>query len=176
MVIATQNPVDHESTFSLPESQMDRFLLHLEMGYPDFEHELEILKHGKFHYDHLKADPVVSCDEVIELQSYAKDVFVEDTVLEYMVRFIRATREEQAFRSGVSPRGALSLKLASQARALLLGRAFVLPEDVVAMLFPVLGHRLTLRHSLAEPMEARRSVDALLSKIAEQVADPIDSR
>ncbi len=172
MVIATQNPVDYEGTFPLPESQMDRFLLRMEMGYPNFESELDILKDGKLHYDHLEADPVVSCDEVVQLQEYTRQVFIEATVFEYIVKLVRATREEQTFRSGVSPRGALSLKLASQARALTLGRVFVLPEDVDAMVLPVLGHRLILRNTLADPMKERRSVDGLLSEIIEHVAEP----
>ena len=172
MVIATQNPVDYEGTFPLPESQMDRFLMRMEMGYPDFEYELDILNGGHLHYDHLEADPVVSRREVVELQGYARQVYVENSVCEYIVKVVQATRSERGFRSGVSPRGTLSLKLASQARALARGRAFVLPEDVEAMITPVLSHRLVLRNPLADPMEERRSVEALLAGLVEQIPEP----
>ena len=144
----------------------------MEMGYPEFEYELDILKAGHLHYDHLEADPVVSRNEVLELQGYAREVFIEDTVCEYIVKIVQATREDRAFRSGVSPRGTLSLKLAAQARALARGRAFVLPEDVHAMITPVLSHRLVLRHPLADPMEERRSVEGILAGIVEGIAEP----
>jgi len=172
MVIATQNPVDYEGTFPLPESQMDRFLMRMEMGYPDFEYELDILKGGHLHYDHMEASPVVSRKDVVELQGYTRQVFIEDTVAEYIVRLVVATREEPAFRAGVSPRGTLSLKAAAQACALSQGRAFVLPEDVQSMLHPVFSHRLALRKSMSDPLEERRSIEGLLTRIEERVAEP----
>ncbi|MFO8026282.1 MAG: MoxR family ATPase [Opitutales bacterium] len=173
LVIATQNPVDYEGTFPLPESQMDRFLMRMSMGYPEFEYELQILKGGHLHYDQQDAEPVVSRQEVMELQGFARQVFVEDTVYEYMVKLAVATREEESFRSGVSPRGTLSLKAASQARALANGRAFVLPEDVDEMLQPVFGHRLSLRKPMADPLEERRSVEGLLTQLLEKTPDPV---
>lgn len=172
MVIATQNPVDYEGTFPLPESQMDRFLMRMEMGYPDFENELEILKNGHLHYDNMDSVPVVSKKEVMELQAYVREVYIEDTVAEYMVRLVTATREEKAFRSGVSPRGTLSLKVAAQARALSTGRAFVLPDDVRSVLHPVFAHRLALRKSMSDPLEERRAVEGLLTEIEARVVEP----
>ena len=172
MVIATQNPVDYEGTFPLPESQMDRFLMRMEMGYPEYKYELDILKSGDLHYDHLEADPVVSKKEIIELQAFARDVFIEDSVYEYMVRIVLATREEKAFRSGVSPRGTLSLKSAAQARALANGRAFVLPEDVQELVPSVFCHRLTLRKPMSDPLEERRSVEGLLTTILSKTPEP----
>lgn len=172
MVIATQNPVDYEGTFPLPESQMDRFLMRMEMGYPDFDNELDILKNGHLQYDSRESSPVVSRKEVMELQDYARDVYIEDTVAEYIVRLVAATREENAFRSGVSPRGTLSLKAAAQACALSAGRAFVLPEDVRSVLRPVFVHRLALRKSMSDPLEERRAVEGLLTEIEARVAEP----
>lgn len=172
MVIATQNPVDYEGTFPLPESQMDRFLMRMEIGYPDFENELEILKNGHLHYDNVDSVPVVSKKEVMELQAYVREVYIEDTVAEYMVRLVTATREEKAFRSGVSPRGTLSLKVAAQARALSTGRAFVLPDDVRSVLHPVFAHRLALRKSMSDPLEERRAVEGLLTEIEARVVEP----
>ena len=172
MVIATQNPVDYEGTFPLPESQMDRFLMRIHVGYPEREYELEILKHGKLHYDHLEADAVVSRTEVSELQSYVREVFIEETVYDYIVEIVHATRNERAFRSGVSPRGTLSLKIAAQARALAFGRAFVLPEDVRQLVVPVFSHRLALSKPMSDPLEERRSVEGLLVEILDTIAEP----
>ena len=172
MVIATQNPVDYEGTFPLPESQMDRFLMRIHVGYPEREYELEILKHGKLHYDHLEADAVVSRSEVSELQAYVREVFIEETVYDYIVEIVHATRSERAFRSGVSPRGTLSLKIAAQARALAQGRAFVLPEDVRALVVPVFSHRLALSKPMSDPLEERRSIEGLLVEILDAIAAP----
>jgi len=172
MVIATQNPVDYEGTFPLPESQMDRFLMRINIGYPEREYELEILKHGKLHYDHLEADAVVSRTEVSELQAYVREVFIEDSVYNYIVQIVHATRDERALRTGVSPRGTLSLKIAAQARALSKGRGFVLPEDVRELVVPVFSHRLALNKPLSDPLEERRSIEGLLVKIIEATSEP----
>lgn len=172
MVIATQNPVDYEGTFPLPESQMDRFLMRINIGYPEREYELEILKHGKLHYDHLEADAVVSRTEISELQAYVREVFIEDSVYNYIVQIVHATRDERALRTGVSPRGTLSLKIAAQARALTKGRGFVLPEDVRELVVPVFSHRLALNKPLSDPLEERRSIEGLLVKIIEATSEP----
>ncbi len=172
MVIATQNPVDYEGTFPLPESQMDRFLMRINIGYPEREYELEILKHGKLHYDHLEADAVVSRTEVGELQGYVREVFIEESVYEYIVQIVHATREEPAFRSGVSPRGTLSLKVAAQARALSQGRGFVLPDDVRELVVSVFSHRLALSKPMSDPLEERRSIEGLLVEILDATPEP----
>ena len=120
----------------------------------------------------MDAEPVVSRSEVIELQALARDVYIEDTVFEYIARLSAATREEERFRSGVSPRGTLSLKAAAQARALANGRGFVVPEDVVEMAVPVFGHRLALRKPMADPMEERRAIDGVLGELLDRTAGP----
>ena len=173
MVIATQNPVDYEGTFPLPESQMDRFLMRMEMGYPEREYELDILKHGHLNYDHLEAESVVSREEVAELQGYAREVYVEDSVYEYIVQIVHATRAERAFRAGVSPRGTLSLKVAAQAWALAQGRSFVLPADVRGLVVSVFSHRLALSRPMSDPMEERRSIEGLLVDILEATPEPV---
>lgn len=172
MVIATQNPTDYEGTFPLPESQMDRFLMRIHMGYPERASELDILKHGKLHYDHLEADSVVSRNDVAELQTYVREVYIEETILEYIVQIVHATREQRAFRSGVSPRGTLSLKVAAQARALSLGRSFVLPEDVRSLVVPVCCHRIALSKPMSDPLEERRSVEGLLVELLNAIPEP----
>jgi MoxR-like ATPase len=138
MVFATQNPVDYEGTFPLPESQMDRFLVRLHMGYPNLADELEILRAPRTSYDSIALNAVVSRSDVLQLQALATHVFIEDSVLDYVLKIISATRTESEFKSGVSVRGTLALKHASQARALLHGRDFVIPEDVQAMAISVM--------------------------------------
>ena len=172
MVIATQNPVDYEGTFPLPDSQMDRFLMRISMGYPERDFEMEILKRGHLHYDHLEADAVVSHDEIIKLQSYVHQVFVEDTIHDYILRIVHVTREHEAFRSGVSPRGTLSLKVAVQARALSKGRTYVIPEDIEQLVIPVLSHRLSLKRPTLDPLEEQRLIEELLNEILTTTAVP----
>ena len=172
MVFATQNPVDYEGTFPLPESQLDRFLMCLEMGYPDFDDEIEILRGSDNRYDQIDTPSVLSAEDILLLQQQTRKVFVEDTVLEYIVRIIHATRNEIEFRAGVSPRGSIALRLAAQALALTRGRAFVVPEDVHALVQPVLAHRLSLRRQSSDPFESRQLVSACLKTLLDRVPLP----
>jgi MoxR-like ATPase len=172
MVFATQNPVDYEGTFPLPESQMDRFLMRLQMGYPAVDDELVILRTARGGYDAIAVNPVVSRAEVLELQAAAAQVFVEDSVLEYILRIVTATRTAAEFRAGVSVRGGLALRMAAQARALLLGRDFVLPADVPPLVTPILAHRLALARQTRDTLEERRVVAGILKKIVASVAMP----
>jgi len=133
MVFATQNPVDFEGTFPLPDSQMDRFLMRLEMGYPEWDDELSILRQGLRHYDHIDSEPVISREDLTALQGLVEEIYLEESVMAYLLSLVRATREEKAFRTGISPRGALALKVASQAGALFAGRHFVIPEDIMEL-------------------------------------------
>lgn len=172
MVLATQNPVDYEGTFPLPESQMDRFLMRLQMGYPKPEDELEILRTQRGGYDAITATAVVTAEEVVRLQAMAHEVFIEDSVLDYILKIVTATRTEAEFRSGVSVRGGLALRTAAQARALVLGRDFVLPEDVAELAGPVLVHRLGLVRQTSDALEERRTVAAALRRILAAISMP----
>ncbi|MDB6167841.1 MAG: ATPase associated with various cellular 3 [Verrucomicrobia bacterium] len=173
MVFATQNPVDYEGTFALPESQMDRFLMRLRMGYPAPADELEILRIARASYDAIALNPVVTREEVLRIQSLAAQVFVEDSVLDYILRIVTATRTEAEFKAGVSVRGGLALRAAAQARALVLGRDFVLPEDVMELVVPILAHRLALARQTSDSLEERRAVGAALRSILAAVAAPV---
>ncbi|MCM2275903.1 MAG: MoxR family ATPase [Candidatus Didemnitutus sp.] len=172
MVVATQNPVDYEGTFPLPESQMDRFLMRLHMGYPQPADELDILRAPKLGYDAIALNPVVTRTDVLKLQSLAGKVFVEDSVLDYILRIVTATRTEAEFRSGASVRGGLALRTAAQGRALLQGRDFVVPEDVQEMVGPVLAHRLAFARQTSDALEERRAVLAALRRIVAAIAVP----
>ena len=172
MVFATQNPVDYEGTFPLPESQMDRFLMRLQMGYPQAVDELEILRTQRGGYDAIALNPVVTRGEVVKLQALAHGVFVEDSVLDYVLKIVTATRTESEFRAGVSVRGGLALRTAAQARALVKGRDFVLPEDVAELVSAVLAHRLGLVRQTSDTLEERRAVGAVLKRIVAAIPTP----
>ena len=172
MVFATQNPVDYEGTFPLPESQMDRFLMRLQMGYPEAKDELEILRTQRGGYDGIALNPVVTRSEVLALQAVMQRVFVEDSVLEFILRIVNATRTESEFRAGVSVRGGLALRTAAQARALVHQRDFVLPEDVAELVVPTFAHRLALARQTSDALEERRAVTAALKRIVAAVPVP----
>jgi MoxR-like ATPase len=144
LVVATQNPVEFHGTYPLPEAQLDRFGLRIELGYPGAEQELDVLYSQMERHPLDSVEPVVSADEVVALQSEARRVRVERSVGRYVIALAEATRRHGSVRLGCSPRGSLMLFRAAQARALLEGRAFVVPEDVKAEAVPVLAHRLGL--------------------------------
>ncbi|RFC43361.1 MAG: MoxR-like ATPase [Verrucomicrobia bacterium] len=172
MVFATQNPVDYEGTFPLPESQMDRFLMRLQMGYPQPADELEILRIARTSYDAIKLNAVITRADVLRLQALVAQVFVEDSVLDYILRIVTATRSEAEFKSGVSVRGGLALRTAAQARALVHGRDFVLPDDVVELVTPILSHRLSLARQTSDALEERRAIVTVLRRIVASLALP----
>ena len=173
MVFATQNPVDYGGTFPLPESQLDRFLMRIHMGYPGEEQELEVLRNSFLNYDDISMENVVSHRDILDIQERVWQVYVEDSILEYIIRIVTATRTETEFKAGVSTRGSLSLKIASQARALYHGRDFVLPEDVAVMVEPVLCHRLQLRRQTPDPMEERKVARNILRSILDSIPEPV---
>ena len=143
-VIATQNPIEYHGTYPLPEAQLDRFAMRLNLGYPDETHEVDILfsRHGSDPLEDLQ--PVVSPAEVLALQERVKATRVDKAVAEYIVRLVSSTRKDGRLRAGISTRGSLILYRVAQARAWREGRDFVLPEDVRALAVPVLAHRLVL--------------------------------
>jgi len=175
MVFATQNPVDYEGTFPLPESQMDRFFMRLQMGYPAFADELAILQSAatRRSYDMLDLELVATRAEILEIQQHTPHVYVEESVLEYILKIVAATRTEAEFQAGISTRGSLALKLAAQAAALYDGRAFVIPSDVMQVIKPVCVHRLGLRSAAADSLEERRLVEGLLTQIIDRIPSPV---
>lgn len=143
-VIATQNPIEFHGTYPLPEAQLDRFAVRITLGYLTPDEELEVLysQHSHHPIDDLMA--VATCDEIVMLQEIVKQVVVDHTVAEYIVRLITSTRSDARLRLGISTRGSLTLYRTAQAFARLQGRDHVLPEDVKAMAIPVLAHRIIL--------------------------------
>jgi MoxR-like ATPase len=143
MVIATQNPVEHHGTYPLPESQLDRFLLRLRIGYPDSASEREILRNfERPAFESLR--PVLAGDAIIRFQALAHQVAVEDSLVEYMLAIVEKTRSHESLALGVSPRGSQALFRAVQALALVEGREFAIPEDVKRLAVPVFAHRVVV--------------------------------
>jgi len=149
LVLATQNPIEYEGTYPLPEAQLDRFMLRIGVGYPEREDEWEVLERRlERSADEVELDQVVSRDELIEMQRALEQVHVDCSVGLYMVDLVAATRDAPGVQVGASPRGSLALLKLSRGRAALKGRDFVTPEDVKAVAVPALAHRLSLRPEL----------------------------
>ena len=143
-VVATQNPSEHAGTYPLPEAQLDRFAVRITLGYPDFDHELEILYSQNDRHPLDDLQPVLTTDEIAQMQAEVKTVRVDRAVAEYILRLIDVTRADTRLRLGISPRGSLTLYRMAQARARMDGRTFVIPDDVRALATPVLAHRIML--------------------------------
>ncbi|MBX6771255.1 MAG: MoxR family ATPase [Chloroflexi bacterium] len=143
VVLATQNPIEYEGTFPLPEAQLDRFLLRINLGYPQHRDEMAILERQQVQHPIEELGEVISATDLLELQQIVRrDVYVDDLVREYIVSIVSETRSHADVYLGASPRGSIALYRASQARAALLGRDYVLPDDVKALAVPTLSHRL----------------------------------
>ncbi len=168
MVLATQNPLEYQGTHPLPESQLDRFLLKIRIGYPDRNDEKEILK-GTGATALEQIEPVLSAEEVTDLQAATEKVRVEESLLDYVMAIVGATRRSPLLALGVSPRGALALLRASQAHALVDGREYVVPDDIKRLAVPALAHRVLVRarleHVAGSELEADAIIDALLQEI-----------
>ena len=142
MVIATQNPIEMEGTYPLPEAQRDRFMARIEMGYPTRKAELDMLEHHGAHDPLEDVQPVASAQRIVELIGICREVYVADSVKDYIVDLVSSTRRSPDLRLGASPRSSLALLRAVRARAAMKGRDYAIPEDVQVLALPVLGHRV----------------------------------
>jgi len=147
LVIATQNPIEYEGTFALPEAQLDRFMLRLHLGYPQPIEEIVILDEQKRTHPLEDIEEVCSVDELRDLQAAVREIYVDSTVSDYIVRVVNATRTHSDVYLGASPRGSLALYRAGQALAALMGRDYVIPDDVKLLAEPALAHRLIIKTS-----------------------------
>jgi MoxR-like ATPase len=145
MVVATQNPIDHEGTFPLPEAQLDRFLVRLSLGYPALDDEARMLERLQKSHPIDEIAPVVSAAEIVAAQRAVREVFCDEKVRRYLLEIVAASRVHDDVALGGSPRASIALLRTSQALAAIRGRAFVMPDDVKRMALPVLGHRLVLK-------------------------------
>ncbi|MEF3275579.1 MAG: MoxR family ATPase [Chloroflexus sp.] len=171
MVIATQNPIELEGTFPLPEAQLDRFLIKVAMGYPSVAEEEEIVQRSLRPVTHYEQPPVVTAETVRALQAAVRGVAISPPVRQYLVEIARATRDHPDIELGASPRGSLALAHLAQARAAMAGRGFVLPDDVKAIVGPALNHRLILT---AEARLRGQTTTAVLAQILERIPTPVE--
>src|SRR5688572_24378263 len=167
MVLATQNPLEYEGTHALPESQLDRFLLRIRIGYPTAADEKAILR-GAGAAAPESLTSALTVDEVLALQDEVEHVRAEDSVLDYLMALVAATRSSPALRLGVSPRGSLALLRAARARALTDGRDFLVPDDLKALAVPALAHRVLLRAAPGAEVDG----DAVIASLRDSVPVP----
>jgi MoxR-like ATPase len=168
-VMATQNPIELEGTFPLPEAQLDRFLLKTSLGYPDQQEEMQILERFQQTDPLQEINAVATPEDISRLQTERREVIVSDPVKRYITDIVRATREHAAIQFGASPRGSLGLMRAGQALASLRGRDFTLPDDIKELAVPVLGHRVILTEQ--DKLRGERP-DLLLNDIVEKLPVP----
>jgi MoxR-like ATPase len=164
MVLATQNPIEYEGTFPLPEAQLDRFLLRIRLGYPVLNDEMQVLRLQQFQHPLDELEQVVSAEELTSVQEAVKSVHVSPEVMEYMVKLAQRTRQHPEVYLGASPRGSLALYRTGQVRAAMLGRDYVLPDDVKALALPALAHRVI-------PGPAARLRDVSADRIVQSVVE-----
>ena len=164
MVVATQNPVEHHGTYPLPESQLDRFLMRIRIGYPDRDAEREIVRGPEgIHAEHLPA--VISAAELLHLQEQATRVAVDESLVDYMLAIVEKTRSHEGLALGVSPRGSQALYRAAQALALIEGREYAIPDDIKRLVVPVFAHRIAIN--------ARASLSQRSTELAERTLQEI---
>jgi MoxR-like ATPase len=172
MVLATQNPVEHHGTYPLPESQLDRFLLRVKMGYPARASEKEILRaHGRAGVDSL--EPAMEAADVVALQQAVERVRVEESLLDYALEIVDRTRQTDQLSLGVSTRGALMLNRAAQARAFLQGRDFCLPDDFKQLVVPVFAHRVVVNSRSVSTQKKSEEAEMVLSDLVQTVRVPV---
>ena len=169
IVMATQNPIEYEGTFPLPETELDRFLVRLHLGYPDKADEMEVLEAQRYKHPIDEIEEVVGPEEMSSLQSAVKEVHVSEDVRDYIVSISAATRDHPNLYLGASPRGSLAMYRLAQAKAVMTDRDFVLPDDVKELAYPALGHRVIL--SSAARIQGANASDAI-AEVLDQTPVP----
>jgi MoxR-like ATPase len=173
IVLATQNPIEHHGTYPLPESQLDRFMLRLRIGYPASDDEKQILRDREY------ADPldelaaVMTSAEVLSLQDNVASVSVDDALIDYLMRLVSATRDSEMLDLGVSPRGTLALFRAAQALALTEERSFCIPDDIKRLVLPVFAHRVVVSSRFSSSLRRSEEAEAVLREIMKSVSVPL---
>jgi MoxR-like ATPase len=173
MVLATQNPVEHHGTYPLPESQLDRFMMRLKMGYPDAEDEKVILRQQSLNspLEHIR--PVMNGAEILDLQREVRTVAVDESLVDYLITIVRASRETEILNLGVSPRGSLALYHAAQALAYIEGRDFVIPDDIKRLVVPVFAHRIVVNSRFSTGLRRSDEAEAALKEMIRNINVPL---
>jgi MoxR-like ATPase len=173
MVLATQNPIEHHGTYPLPESQLDRFMMRLKMGYPATEDEKIILRQQSLNSPVEHLTPVMHSEDVLALQREVREVTVDEALIDYLIRIVRATRESEILDLGVSPRGSLALYHASQALAFIEGRDYTIPDDIKRLVTPVFAHRIVVNSRYSTGLRRSDEAQAALQEILKTVSVPL---
>lgn len=172
-VIATENPIEYEGTFPLPEAQLDRFFMKIEVGYPEKNYEIEMLNRLEKTHPIFSIEGVISKDAIIKIQNEVKNIYVDESLKEYIVNLGRTIREDDDIYLGPSPRGLLILMKVSQARAYLSGRNYVIPDDIKELFYPVMSHRI-----IVKPESKIKGINEkdVLERVLLKVEIPIDKK
>jgi MoxR-like ATPase len=173
MVVATQNPVEHHGTYPLPESQLDRFLLRIKMGYPEIDAEKEILRRRDSGPGVELIQPVMQAEAILESQCLAAAVHIDESLLDYIMAIVEATRRSEFLLIGVSPRGSLALRRAAQAIAFFEGRDYCIPDDIKRLVLPVLAHRVVVSSKYSSPYKRSEEAEAILAEILQSIEIPL---
>jgi MoxR-like ATPase len=173
MVLATQNPIEHHGTYPLPESQLDRFLMRIRMGYPARASEKEIIRNHSAAGHAEQIAPLMDAAEVVAMQEAASQVKVDESLLDYSLEIVERTRQTEQLSLGVSPRGAVMLHRAAQARALLEGRDYCLPDDFKRLIIPVFAHRVVVSSRYVSTQKKSEQAEAILREILDTTRVPL---
>lgn len=173
MVIATQNPSEYHGTFPLPESQLDRFLMRLRIGYPSPEEERKVLDRAPSLHPAEELDPVLTAQDVLDLQAEVDKVFVDESLTEYLLSIIQATRQSELLSLGVSTRGALALSRTAKALALVRGRTYCLPDDIKELAPTVLSHRIMVARSQGIRQRSFEQAERIIQDLVESIPVPV---
>lgn len=173
MVIATQNPAEHHGTYPLPESQLDRFMMRLHIGYPQLEDERRILRDRESRNPLEFVRSVMSENDLLELQQRAAEVRVDDALVNYLLQIVESTRKSEMLELGISPRGTLALFRSAQALALIEGRDFCIADDIKRLVVPCFAHRLIVNSRTSSSKQKMREAEQILSDILQKISVPI---
>jgi MoxR-like ATPase len=177
IVLATQNPIEYEGTFPLPEAQVDRFLMRLRLGYPATADEIAILDRQQYRHPFEALEQVISVEELVAAQEAIKDVYISPALKRYIVEIAHQTREHPEVYLGASPRGSLALYRTAQARAAIVARDFVLPDDIKALIVPALAHRVILGPGARlRDLSAQQVVEEIMHNVPVPGGDPLAGR
>jgi MoxR-like ATPase len=173
MVMATQNPIEHHGTYPLPESQLDRFLMRLKIGYPPLASEKEILRNFAVSEPLARIEPVMTAEEVVEIQEAVRGVTVDEQLMNYTLAIVEKTRQNEFLSLGVSPRGSMMLYRAAQALALLEGRNYCIPDDFKRLVLPVFAHRCVVSSRYISTLKKSDQAEAILHEITDSTPIPL---
>jgi MoxR-like ATPase len=173
MVIATQNPTEHHGTFPLPESQLDRFLMRIQMGYPGREDEKDILRSQVSYATAEDLTPVVSGEDILKAQELVRQVEMAEVLLEYLMSLVQKTRNTEFLELGVSTRGAMALYRASQALAFTEGRSYCIPDDLKRLVIPVFSHRILISPKYTSPLQGSEESESIIRSLVDEVEVPL---